>query len=251
MHNFSQFYKAKMIPEIIVHSNASIWPGAVGAFLGAFSAFIFGLVTFYLQKKFERYWKHKNAVVEIEHILQDNLDQNSANQYLLKGAIETLQAHMSYTLLTPLRLSEDINLRIGDLEVLNMYFDYKEPLVKVNHGMLTWQGVNTQLHQTIISNPNTPAPIVHKNMSILRSQAESLLKFMVGLDKDTQYLLGYIRLYMRKDKHIWSKWLYKKRNKEKPFISEKEIQQEVESLQSEIKEVSKKSRERIDKIMNG
>jgi hypothetical protein len=239
-------------PEIIVNSNDSIWSSALGAFFGAFAAFIFGLIAFYLQKKFERYWKHKNSVVEIEHLLQDHLDQSAANQFLLNGAIETLQRHhMTYTLLTQLRLSEDINLRVGDLELLNKYFDYKEPVVKVNHGMKTWEGMNTQLHQTIISNPTLPAPIVHQNMNHLKEQAQSLLKFMAALDKDTEYLLGYVRVYMRKDKHIWSLWLHKKRYSDAEFVSEDEIQSEIKILESEIREISEKSKERIQKIVNG
>lgn len=235
---------------IFTKSNDSVWPSAIGAFLGAFSAFVFGLITFYFQKKFERYWKHKNSVVEIEHMLQDHLDQNSANQYLLKGAIDTLQKnHMSYTLLTPLRLSDDIDLRIGDLDMLQKFYDYKEPIIKVNHGMQTWQGMNTQLHQTVTTNPSLPPPIIHANMKHLREQADTILKFMTEIDNDTSYFLGYVRVYIRKDKHIWSRWLFKIKNKEKQFISKKEIKKEVKVLQSEIEKISSESRKRIEKIM--
>lgn len=231
--------------------NESVWPPAIGAFLGAFFALVFGLVAFYFEKKFERYWKHKNAIVEIEHLLQDNLDLNSGNQFLLKGAIKTLKKnHMSYTLLSPLKLSEDINLRIGNLEALNRYFDYKEPVIKVNHSMKTWQGMNTQLQKVLISNPSLPSPVVHKNIDNIQEQAENLLKFIVALDQDTKYLLGYITAYIRKDKHIWSMWLYRMTNKEAPFISEKEIQIEIKALESEIKKITKKSKERIEKIIN-
>lgn len=251
MNPLSQPNLATESSRIIIQTNNSIWPSAIGAFLGAFFAFVFGLIAFYLQKKFERYWKHKNAVVEIEHLLNNHLNQNAGNKYLLRGAISTLQRnHMTYTLLTSLRLPEDINLRIGDIDILNKYQDYEEPTIKVNHGMKAWQGLNEQLQKSIINNLNLPAPIVHKNMEQIQKQAEELLKFAIGLDEDTKYLLSYIRIYMRKDKHIWSIWLLRKIGKSKPIITKKEIERELRVLQAEIDKVSKKSRERIAKISN-
>ena len=246
MYEWSQFHPNTYSNQ----PTESIWPGAIGAFLGAFSAFIFGLITFYFQKRFERYWKHKNAVVEIEHLLQSHLNQNSSNQFLFNGAIDTLQRnHMTYTILTELRLPDDLSLRIGDIDILNRYFDYQDPIEKINHGAKTWQGMNEQLQQSITGNPNLPAPIVHKTMEYLENQARSLLKFMEAQDIDTRNLLAYIRIYLRKDRHIWSIWWLKRKNNHKPIISEDEVEQEIKMLQKEIDEISKKSRDDIAKIV--
>lgn len=233
-----------------IQTRESILFSGAGAFFGALFAFLFGLVAFYFQKKFERYWKHKNAVVEIEHLLNDHLNTSAGNQYLLQGAIDTLQRnHMTYTLLTPFRLPEDISLRIGNLEVLNRYADYKEPNEKVSHGILAWQGLNEQLHQSVISNPNLPPPIVHKNMEHIQKQAESLMKFLKGLDEDMKIFLAYIRVYLRKDKHIWSVRILKIKNQ--PVVAEDEIASELKEFNKEVEENIRKSRERIAKIMEG
>jgi hypothetical protein len=250
MYRFQHGFSAIHRPEIILQSKDSIWPGAVGAFLGAFFAFIFGLITFYLQKKLERYWKHKNAVVEIEHLLNDHLNDSAGNQYLLQGAIDTLKRHhMTYTLLNQFRMPEDMDLRLGDIDILNAFADYKEPVIKLNNGLTSWQGLNDRLQQNIIANPGMPAPIVHKNMEHIQKQAEALVKFLLGLDEDTKRFLAFIRIYMRKDKHIWSIWLLKKKNGDKPIISKGEIDTELKTLETEIAEISKVSRERIAKIM--
>ena len=90
--------------------------------------------------------------------------------------------------MTPFRLPEDINLRIGDLDVLNRYSDYQEPTEKINHAMRAWQGLNEQLQQNVIANPGMPPAIVHKNMEHIQKQAESLVKFLNGLDEDTKEL---------------------------------------------------------------
>ncbi len=249
MYRFHEAYFNVPNPETVVQTKESIWPSALGAFLGAFFAFTFGIIAFYLQRRFERYSKHKNSVVEIEQLLNDHLNNRAANKYLLEGAIKTLRLHhVTYTLLTPFRLPEDIELRIGDLEVLHEYSEYKDPVEKLNHSMLTWQGLNEKLQENLIANPTLPAPIVHANMKQVREQAEALIKFLEGLDADTNHFLAYIRIYLRKDKNILSIWLLKRKNKNKPIITEKEIQKELEVLKSEIDEITSKSRERIAKI---
>jgi hypothetical protein len=191
--------------EIIVRIDESIWPSALGAFFGALFAFAFGLIAFYCQKIFERYWKHRNAIIEIEHLLNDHLNNNAGNQYLVKGAINTLvRNNMPYTLLNQFRLPDDIHLRIGDLVVLNKYAEYKDPVEKVNHGMTAWQGLNERLHQNVISNPGISGNIVHTSMNHLQKSAEELYKFLILLDTDTTHFLAYIRIYLKKDKYIWS-----------------------------------------------
>jgi hypothetical protein len=243
-------YILSYTPEIIVRIDESIWPSALGAFLGALFAFAFGLIAFYYQKIFERYWKHRNAIIEIEHLLNDHLNNNTGNQYLVKGAINTLvKNNMPYTLLNQFRLPDDIHLRIGDLVVLNKYAEYKDPVEKVNHGMTAWQGLNERLHQNVISNPGISGNIVHTSMNHLQKSAEELYKFLILLDTDTTHFLAYIRIYLKKNKYIWSIGM-KKHFKSTQFISDDEIQKEFVSLKDEIKENSKKSRERIAQVVN-
>lgn len=235
--------------EIVITSNDSIWPSAIGAFFGAFFAFIFGLITFYVQKRLERYWKHKNAVVEIEQLLNDHLNTISGNRFLLEGAAKTLKGHnMTFTLLTQFRLPEDMNLRLGNLELLNRYADYKEPVEKLNHGMNSWQGLNDRFQQNVIANPGMPVSMVHKNMEHIQGQGETLIKFLNGLDQDTQDLLSYVRIYMRKDKHFWSLWFHKEDEERNPLITKKEVKEELNTLKEQVKKISEESKKRIDKI---
>lgn len=74
---------------------------------------------------------------------------------------------------------------------------------------------------------------------------------MVALDKDTEYLLAYVRVYMRKDKHVWTKGFYQLRHKGEKFVTEGEIDAETELLKSEISNISKESKQRIEEIMGG
>ncbi|MBN1262826.1 MAG: hypothetical protein JW991_00550 [Candidatus Pacebacteria bacterium] len=250
MQKFHNRFPDMLNPQITMQNKESVWPSAVGAFLGAFFAFAFGLVTFYLQKKLKRYWRHKRAVVELEHLVNDHLDNSSVNQYLLEGTVRTLQKHhMAYTLLNQFRLPKNINLRVGNLDVANAYLEYKNSVLKLNHGMSTWQGLNEKLQQNVIANPKLPPPIIHENMRHIQKQGESLLKFLTGLDRDAKRFLAFIRIYLRKDKHIWSIWFLNKKNKGKPIITKKETEKDLRALDNEIREISKISRKRIAEIM--
>ena len=250
MEYWRETYLSSANPEIIVRSTESIWPSALGAFLGAFFAFVFGLIAFYLQKKFERYWKYRNAIIKLEYLLNDHLNINAGNQYLLKGAIETLKRNkMTYTLLSQFKLAEDINLRIGDPEVLQEYVDYKGRAEKINHGMNTWQSLNEKLHQTIITNPGIAPVIVNANIDQIQQQAESLCNFLISLDNKTKHFLAYIRIYLKKDKYFWSIWLEKKRRRNNKIIYDNDIEKELLELKNEIDDITRKSREEIMQII--
>jgi len=227
---------------------------ASGAFFGAFFAFIFGLVAYFIQKKFDRYHKHTYATVELEYLLQEHLDRSSANQYLLDGAIATISKDaFAFTLLSEFRLPEDISLRLGELALINRYADYQPSPVTMKHAMMTWQKMNEKLHEAAISGALTE--VAKKlNQNHLVAQAKDVIKFLKGLDEDTKYLVSYVRVFMRKDKHIWSIPLIKRRGSLKQgddIVSYKEVKAELKVMEKEIADVQKNSRAKIEKIVNG
>src|SRR3972149_10815612 len=62
---------------------------AVGAFLGAFFAFIFGIIAYDYTKRREKWKLHHDAVVKTEHLINRHLNRISGNIFLLKGAVNT------------------------------------------------------------------------------------------------------------------------------------------------------------------
>lgn len=221
-------------------------------FFGAFFAFIFGLITYYIQKRFDRYHKHKNATVELEYLLQENLDKSIANQFLLEGAIETISKDLfAFTLLTDFRQPPDLSLRLGDLGLINKYAEYQTSVARMNHSMQTWQKMNEKLHDTAISGTLTEQA-KQVNQAHLKSQASVVIKFLKGMDEETKELVTYVRVFMRKDKHVWSiPWL-RRNNKLKigdDVVTKKEVQDELRVTEKEIEEVQRQSKEKIKKIV--
>lgn len=245
MHRFNH---PVVIEHIVAPRESNLLADAAGAFFGAFFAFTFGLIAYYIQKKLDRYHKHKNSVVELEHLLQEHFDVSSGNQYLLKGAIETIsKGAFNFTILTPFRLPDDITLRFGNLELLNKYMPYSTSVTKLNHGMMTWGKMVDQLHQAAIAGALSPQA-KKANQEHLKAQALDLIRFLLGLDQETKELVAYVRIFLRKDKYIWSIPLIERSGKQ--IVSKEEITAEKKKLEKEMEEIGEESRKQIDEIKN-
>ena len=91
------------------------------AFLGAFFAFVFGLIAYRYDKKRERIIKHQNATVELGYLLNEHLDDIWKDIFLINGTLQIFGRNVpTYNHLNPLRVVEDLELRLGDLELINM-----------------------------------------------------------------------------------------------------------------------------------
>lgn len=232
------------------NTNDSLFSVTSGAFFGAFFAFLFGLTAYFVQKKLDRYHKHKNAVVELEYLLQEQLDCSAANQYLLEGAIKTISDDkFSFTLINNFRIPEDLSLKLGELALINRYADYAITVHRMNHSMQTWQKMNELLHTAAISAAlTTEARGI--NQKHLIDQAIVILKFLKGMDDETKYLASYVRVFMMKDKNIWSVPMLKRsRNNREDIVSDEEAMKELSRMEEEIADVQKKSKEKIGKIL--
>lgn len=253
MRDFGRLYKPHILSEVVQKPNSFINSSFGGAFFGAFFAFVFGVIAFFIQKRFNRYFKHKNAVVELEYLLQRHLDLLSANEYLLRGAIKTINADkFTFTLLNDFPLPDKLALRLGDLALINRYeMDYVGTVTRMNHSMQTWQSMNDKLHDAAVSGVlNEHDKGV--NQGYLVAQALELIKFLKGMDEEAQYLVAYVRVFMRRDKYIWSVPLYKYRNhlgRDEDIVADKEVKSELKVMRNEIVETQQKSKKRIQKIV--
>lgn len=217
-----------------------------GAFLGAFFAFLFGLLTLWIQKLRERFILHKNAVVELEYLLNEHLNDIAKNGYLIKHDISILSnANLTYDRLYPLRLPHDLELRLADLDIINKYFSYKESVLRINADLKKINDALDNINNVIISRGT-----IHKNnFTHIVQQMEILNKFLSLLTEECKYLLAFTRVYLRRIHSFKAKrGLIYKLNSYKT-ITEEEIKDELKVLEGEVHEVMNESRKKIEKTL--
>lgn len=218
-----------------------------GAFLGAFFAFLFGFLTFWMQKKRERFFKHKNAVVELEYLLNEHLNDIAKNSFLLTHDIDILRRrHFTYDRLYTFRIPLDLELRLGDLDVINRYFSYRESASRLNADFSKINAAFDNLTNFTLAYGRKPD---EGNFTHLIQQMEILIKFLDLVVDEAKNLLAFTRIYLKRLESVREKGLNIYKLNGYSLITDKEMKKELTILNKEIDETMKESRERIKKAL--
>jgi len=220
----------------------------IGAFLGALFAFMISMLTLWVERTRARFAKHQSAVVELEYILNDHLNDIARNEFLLKHNIEILRrGHLTYNKFTLLDLPQELELKLGDLDVINLYFSYRESVRRINADLNKVNiGLDSLNNYAVIT-----GRIPTENFSHFTAQMESLKKYLgKSLLKETKNLLAFCRIYLRRISSFRYKGIniYKLNNYKK--ISESEIASELKKLEEEIEQTMKESKEEIERVLS-
>ncbi len=213
---------------------------AIGAFFGAFFAFVFGLLTYYITKWVERQSRDYNSMVKLEGILNEHLNIFAKNEYLIHGSIDTLRrGFMTYNILRKYRIAEDLELDFLDPELINNYFDYRDSIISLNHDFEVSNHANGILRELVLSNKANSATI-KANSDNLAVNLESLNNMASVMDEETKKLLCKIRIKIKLDEigalgiNRWFCW--------KPHQPTKnEVKKEMIKLESEIAKTKESS----------
>ena len=220
----------------------------IGAFLGALFAFIVSMLTLWVEKTRARFIKHKNAVVELEYILNDHLNDIATNEFLLKHNIDILKKeHLTYNKFTLLDLPQEVELKLGDLVVINLYFSYRESVRRINADLNKINISLDSLNNYAVITRRIPS----ENFNHFIIQMESLKKYLnKSLLKETKNLLPFFRIYLLRISSMRYKGIkiYKLNNYKE--ISKSEIACELKKLEKEIEQTMKESKENIEEVLN-
>lgn len=218
-----------------------------GAFIGAFFAFVFGLIAIKINQVRERFFKHQKAVVELEYLLNDHLNSIATNQYLIANTIPILKSkYYTYNKLQLFRLPLDLELKLGDLYIINKFFDYKESIVRVNSDFQKTNRAFNNLSSFALTQGTPPAD---RNFTHLVEQLELIDRFLESLLSDTKVLLAVVRIYFKKLESFKDKGIniYKINGYKK--ITKKELERELNLMKEEIEQTMKKSKSKVEKII--
>ena len=171
---------------------------AVGAFLGAFFAFIFGIIAYDYTKRREKWKSHHDAVVKTGHLINRHLNRISGNIFLLKGAVNTYaKGAFSENELSPIE-NPDFLHNFHNIEIINTYNDYQSLLEKVNHDLQGWNRSNDRMFTAALSGVVPPADIAI-NRKLLSDRTKEIINHLEDL-MDEAYTTGaYIREFLKFD----------------------------------------------------
>lgn len=211
----------------------------VGAFLGAFFAFGFGIVAYDYTKKRERWKLHHDAVVKAEYLINRHLNQISGSILLLKGAVEAYSKGVfSENILIPVENPNFLQ-DFYNLQIINTYANYQALLEKVNHDLESWNRSNDRMFTAALSGRISLADI-RKNRANLSNRTEQIISHLEDLMNEAYTTGAYIRVFLKADKRPKFANLNQTANIK---ITTKQITAERKILVKESKENMKKDRE--------
>lgn len=171
---------------------------AVGSFLGAFFAFIFGIIAYDYTKRREKWKLHHDAVVKAEYLVNRHLNQISGNILLLKGAVETYsKGAFSENILAPIE-NPDFLHDFHNIEIINTYADYQSLLEMVNHDLSGWNRSNDRMFTAALSGVVPPSDIA-VNRNNLSKRTKEIISHLEDLMQETYTTGAYIREFLKFD----------------------------------------------------
>ena len=227
-----------LIQESSTSSGQSIWPEFWGGFTGAFFAFLFGIISYLLIKRYERFILHRDAIVKLERALNDALDVTSLNLVQAAGTVAVLrQSRLTHNRLIKFELPPDVSLEIGSIALVNEYQAYERLINRINYDFAAVNYTLTRLEDMMIGGN----PVAPQNFTLMIDALNRFPRVLNNLDAKTKRLLCIIRIYLAKLKRVNRFWFAVSNKDWDMPVTEAEIAAEMAMLEAEIERVVRES----------
>lgn len=199
----THIYLLRLISDQVENHNNSVASffnnTSVGAFLGAFSAFILGVVTYNYTKRREKWKLHHDGLVKTERLINQHLNEISVNIFLLKGAIEAMESGAFTENMLNLLDNTDYLVDAHNVSLISIYFDYRSLVVMCNHDMAGWNRSVDRLFTAVLSGKVKDSDIERNRQGLIK-RSKSIIEFLKNLMEETYTTGAYIRKFMEIDK---------------------------------------------------
>lgn len=204
----------------------------IGAFMGAFSAFIFLIIEKTFSKYRERRKIHFNALVRAEYLLNENLQLTSDNIYMVDGLIKVLKkGALHIGGFNQLVWDQSILLNLANLDMINNLSSYAITVRKVNRDLDMLEKWYEQLKLALIQK-NIDKTTYDINITVLIKQLEVIRKFLIKADDETLVRQSEVRVMMKERNFI--DWFFDKISDHRfPNDFEERVQKEQKVLEKE------------------
>jgi len=225
-----------------------ITPG-IGAFAGAFFAFIFLKLSEFLTRVYQRKVKHYNSLVlletqlnEILGIIYDNISITSS----FKKIISSGKIYFGKLRLVPIDRSHYDNLL--DVTLKNDLFSYNYKLRQLDDDIDNLSGGYTDTKNALLQR-NISHEDYLENVKFIDDFLTKLEKYLKNIDEQTVELLVKVRLMSKKDLPLGTKILRLFIRESGSKLKKSDIDIERKKLLNEIEIIGNQSRKEIDDIL--
>ena len=191
------------LEQLVAQGNATFSREAVIAFLGGFSGAFFALLFERMatqqDKKRERYKKHHDAVVKVEYTLVKQQDNISRLVYALESSSVNLMQQppvLPANRFPKLKILEDIELELGDIDLINEVSDYWLAIERVNADTETINRLLDSMNTALLSG----ITLARGNFEHVSNSMKSLAKHLKNnvLDENVS-LNAYVVLLLERE----------------------------------------------------
>ncbi len=222
---------------------------AIAAFLGALFAFGVSQLNEHFKKNRERWFKHRNALVNLEYKLNSILGIISDNKHTFSISIKSYSNSKTHKIIiwaVPHTIPFDSSILNSflDIEMINEIFSYNENIRKSNHDVNALWRAYSEMRNSFLKNEITEV----QYMVSLKEFCEGIKLLNQAydlIDNRTIKLLAGVRLSLRKDKQNDQRWAFFMTPKLRP-LDDEEVESEIELLRKELKDTQKRSRDELD-----
>lgn len=225
----------------------AIVTSGIGAFLGAYFAFVFLRIADHLRRVYDRQKKHHEALVRFEHELNNYLTVIADNIYLIERFRKTVNDKKIYwSLPRTLPIYRELVIDLANLRIVNELSTLNTTLRKINDDIESVTGAYGEIKNAYIAGRLNQDGF-KDYASPIADGLETLKKAFQALQNRIVNILALIRAQAPKDNpsgRILLYWSVKSSD-----VSEDKIEGQRKVLLAEMEISRKKSREEIESTL--
>jgi len=229
----------------------------LGAFSGAFFAFVFIRLGDAMSKLYDRQAKNYDGLVRIQHQLNDFLNLTSDNIFIVDTYLETFtdeaikseNPSVFFNQFHEYPISRDLLLSFTNIDYANEVYQLYVEIQKLNSSMSSVDRSYDQIRSAFIDKKIDLKTYI-KNVELTRSRHKEIKLFLIRLQKDLIRTLAAARLLCNSKPPLSRMIIWLSRSKYSSRFNEK-LNAEILKLETEVKTISGESKKKIDEIRSG
>ena len=245
--SISLTFSLKVVPGL----NRHIVETGIGAFFGAFFAFIFVIIAECITIFRKGNKNHFNSLIKIERLLNRIYDRLDVNIQVFGKNLDALKS-MKFLIWSSheVPFNNELANDLKNIDFINEYFSFSLDIERMKNDFVTIKNMYEE-NKGLFINEKISLEIYKDNVLFCIREMKKIIKFMKAYQEKANKLLATTRLLQKEKRKNWT-FLFgaiPKKHYIKNF--DEKIEKEQKTLNKEIDEIRKESLEEKNKIKSG